>query len=340
MTPAITVNGFHVSNPDESSSKADAVVQRELPPVLAPLAEYIYLDFDPREMFTASQEVAQGQYGSVYAAHVNAGVVNDPDSVVAVKQVPIPAGGSPKIGQLLHELSLMSQVRHKHILTTDGLFFDGVGEMLWIRMELMERSLADVLVLNEDGFQLEERVMARFASDVLLALVYLGDLDIAHRDVRSDNLLINCDGVLKLADFSNAVRVTQEGPMCADIVGVHHWQAPEMRSGPYNASKVDVWSLGATIWETAEGVPPFVDIEDPSALSDRWPPLSEAEEFTDIFHDFLRLCSEPPESRPPASQLLHNPFIQLACPRDDILQVLSLCRTIEEQIQQRENGDP
>jgi hypothetical protein len=58
------------------------------------------------------------------------------------------------------------------------------------------------------------------------------------------------------------------------------------------------------VWECAEGAPPFADVEDTSALGDRWPPLSRAAALSDAFHEFLCLCSEPPVSRPAASQLL------------------------------------
>lgn len=171
MTPAVSINGFIPPANDDSPEHASgddtqAEAKNELPLVLLPLREYIYIEYEPREMFSNLQEVAQGQYGSVYAAHMASGVLGSPDPVVAVKKVPIPANGTPKIGQLRHELGLMSLVRHKHILAADGLFFDFADDTLWIRMELMERSLADVLDLSEVGLVLEEHVIARFASDV------------------------------------------------------------------------------------------------------------------------------------------------------------------------------
>lgn len=65
---------------------------------------------------------------------------------------------------------------------------------------------------------------------MLQALDFLQKHHIAHRDLRSDNLLLNSEGILKLADFSNAIGVTPESPLATDVVGVVYWQAPEVRS--------------------------------------------------------------------------------------------------------------
>jgi len=48
----------------------------------------------------------------------------------------------------------------------DGVYVDLVEDSLWVRMELMERSLADIIGLVGNGLQLQERTIARFASDV------------------------------------------------------------------------------------------------------------------------------------------------------------------------------
>ena len=64
---------------------------------------------------------------------------------------------------------------------------------------------------------------------MLDALCYLQSRCIAHRDVRSDNLLVDKNGIVKLADFSNAVQVTRSDPTCSDPAGVPYWQAPEIR---------------------------------------------------------------------------------------------------------------
>lgn len=75
--------------------------------------------------------------------------------------------------------------------------------------------------------------------------------------------------------------------------------------GTYHALKVDVWSLGATVWETAQSEPPFTDIQDPRQFGERWPALSHPEIYSKSFHEFLRLCSEPAATRPDPSDLLN-----------------------------------
>ena len=76
-------------------------------------------------------------------------------------------------------------------------------------------------------------------------------------------------------------------------------------SGPYNALKVDVWSLGATVWELAESHPPFEDAADASELGETLPPLTRHAAFSQSFHDFLTQCSRPSSSRPEPDELLN-----------------------------------
>lgn len=79
--------------------------------------------------------------------------------------------------------------------------------------------------------------------------------------------------------------------------------------GPYNFLKIDVWGIGATVWELLEGTPPFLE----SVLADRWPPLKQKEHYSHSLHQFLDLCSRPAHSRPEASGLLKaSNFVSLA----------------------------
>ncbi|KAF7326663.1 Non-specific serine/threonine protein kinase [Mycena venus] len=314
---------------------------------VAPLEEFIDEPVDPRDFYDDLQEIAEGESGSVYAAALVPDApmhklklpplikARDADALakghrvlVAIKFVELNPGGSQKLVDVQRECSLLQGLRCDHVLGLDALYVDLVEDSLWIRMELMERSLADVVGLVDEGLRLQEpRIVARFARDMLQALDSLQKHHIAHRDLRSDNLLLNAEGFLKLADFSNAVGVTPESPLATDVVGVVYWQAPEVRSGSYDPLKIDVWSVGATVWELAEASPPFSDTQQPA---DRWPPLSDPALYPPSFNDFLRMCSEPAASRPTPGALLETPFVQKACGRPVIVQLLSRCTAIEQ----------
>ncbi|KAJ7607403.1 hypothetical protein FB45DRAFT_1135466 [Roridomyces roridus] len=211
---------------------------------VAPLEDFIDEPIDPRDFYCDLQEIAEGESGSARDAEdVAAWAAGDGGDQ---ERFAGSGGDAQACG------------RAARVLGLDALYVDLMDDALWIRMELMERSLADVVGLVDAGLRIQEpRVLARFASDMLQALDYLQKHGIAHRDLRSDNLLLNSQGVLKLTDFSNAVLVTPEEPLATEPAGVLFWQAPEVRSGSYDPLKIDVWSVGATIWELAEANPPF-----------------------------------------------------------------------------------
>lgn len=157
--------------------------------VVAPLEEFIDESVDPRDHYLDLNEIAEGDSGSVFASVLNPETAHrlrlpplvkakDADDMmagrtvlVAIKSVAIVPSGSPKLVDLQHELTLMRGLCHENVLGMDGVYVDLQEDSLWVRMELMERSLADIIQLVDYGLQLQERTIARFASDVSHAQV-------------------------------------------------------------------------------------------------------------------------------------------------------------------------
>lgn len=166
--------------------------------VVNPLAPFIDATVEPRDHYVELQEIAEGESGSVFAARV------DPDhadklrlhpyvksrdteetekgapALVAIKIIAItPPSASnvevpeaQKLIDLERELKLMKGLWHENILGLDALYVDLTEDTLWVRMELMERSLADIVGLVAAGLVLHDRMIARFALDVSFNLFF------------------------------------------------------------------------------------------------------------------------------------------------------------------------
>lgn len=140
----------------------------DTPPVLAPLALEIQAA-DPRQIFANLIEIAEGESGSVYAADImiQSPAFGHPGSnrgdVVALKKVSVVTAAS-KINSVRHEMDILKGLQHENILGYHSLYF--AEDALWLRMELMDRSCADLLALYDVGLVVEEKHVACVARDV------------------------------------------------------------------------------------------------------------------------------------------------------------------------------
>mmetsp|Transcript_6895 Transcript_6895/g.29121 ORF Transcript_6895/g.29121 Transcript_6895/m.29121 type:complete len:178 (+) Transcript_6895:3-536(+) len=167
--------------------------------------------------------------------------------------------------------------------------------------------------------------------DTLEALAQIHSLRQIHRDIKSDNVLISSDGVVKLADFGFAAQLTQDKAKRNTMVGTPYWMAPELVRGEHYDEKVDIWSLGIMVMELAEGDPPYIELPTLRALffinTKGAPPLKEPAKWSREFQSFVEACLQrDSRARPSAAQLLGHPFLANSCPYSDINDLVSRAR--------------
>ncbi|ETO19938.1 hypothetical protein RFI_17281, partial [Reticulomyxa filosa] len=152
---------------------------------------------------------------------------------------------------------------------------------------------------------------------------YLHSNNLIHRDIKARNILLNHKGQCKLADFGVSTQLQQTISKRNTVIGSPFWMAPEVFKQNTYDQKADIWSLGITVIEMAEGKPPLSELpplrvglfyvtllkiptNDPPTLYDK-------EKWSDALHDFLRRCLVLNSSeRWSAKELLQHKFIKSA----------------------------
>eukprot|EP01123_Difflugia_compressa_P007177 TRINITY_DN19742_c0_g1_i1.p1 TRINITY_DN19742_c0_g1~~TRINITY_DN19742_c0_g1_i1.p1 ORF type:complete len:204 (+),score=29.40 TRINITY_DN19742_c0_g1_i1:32-613(+) len=177
--------------------------------------------------------------------------------------------------------------------------------------------------------------MARVCLDVLQALHHMHVMHCVHRDIKSDNILLNHKGQVKLADFGFLCQLTKEKSKRTSIIGTPYWMPPEIISGQEYGTKVDIWSLGIMLIEMAEGEPPYMDYPPLRALfmisTKGIPPLKEQNKWSSSMIDFLNKCiTHEHEQRPGGEELLQHNFLTKFCSRQEMIKLLDAVETMKE----------
>ncbi|KTW26128.1 hypothetical protein T552_03022 [Pneumocystis carinii B80] len=262
---------------------------------------------DPTRLYRNLVKIGQGASGGVYTAY-QVGT----NMMVAIKQINL--GNQLKRDLIVNEILVMKQNKHENIVNyIDSFLFK---EDLWVIMEYMEGgSLTDVLMSNI----MTESQIATVVKEVLKGLIYLHSKGIIHRDIKSDNVLLSLDGLIKLTDFGFCARVNEAMNKRTTMVGTPYWMAPEVITRKEYGPNVDVWSLGIMCIEMIEGEPPYLDENPLRALyliaTNGTPKITQLQNLSQPFRDFLHLTLQVnPEHRPPSSTLLSHLFFNKVLP--------------------------
>lgn len=277
----------------------------------------------PEEVFDIICKLGEGSYGSVYKAlHKESG------QVLAIKQVPI----DTDLQEIIKEISIMQQCDSHHVVKYYGSYFKDSD--LWIVMEYCGAgSVSDIMRLRKKTLTEEE--IATVIYDTLRGLEYLHLRRKIHRDIKAGNILLNTQGHAKLADFGVAGQLSDTMAKRNTVIGTPFWMAPEVIQEIGYDCVADIWSLGITALEMAEGKPPYGDIHPMRAIfmipTKPPPSFREPDQWQPEFIDFVSRCLvKNPEERATASELLQHQFIHGAQPSSILRNMLEEAMEIRE----------
>ncbi|KAL3038752.1 hypothetical protein AAZX31_01G149000 [Glycine max] len=252
-------------------------------------------------------KVGSGSFGDLYR-----GTYCSQD--VAIKVLKPERISTDMLREFAQEVYIMRKIRHKNVVQFIGACTRPPN--LCIVTEFMSRgSLYDFLHKQRGVFKLPS--LLKVAIDVSKGMNYLHQNNIIHRDLKTANLLMDENEVVKVADFGVARVQTQSGVMTAET-GTYRWMAPEViEHKPYD-QKADVFSFGIALWELLTGELPY------SCLT----PLQAA---VGVVQKGLR-PTIPKNTHPRLSELLQRCWQQDPTQRPNFSEIIEILQQIAKEV--------
>ncbi|XP_031495680.1 probable serine/threonine-protein kinase At1g54610 isoform X3 [Nymphaea colorata] len=255
------------------------------PPWLAAVAGEAIKGWIPRraDSFEKLNKIGQGTYSNVYRARDL-----DNEKIVALKKVRFDNLEPESVRFMAREIHILRRLDHPNVIKLEGLVTSRMSCSLYLVFEYMEHDLAGLA--SNPSVKFTESQIKCFMQQLLRGLDHCHSRGILHRDIKGSNLLIDNDGILKMADFGLATFFYpgQKQPLTSRVVTLWY-RPPELLLGAteYGVS-VDLWSTGCILAELF-------------ACKPIMPGRTEVEQL----HKIFKLCGSPSEEYWRKSKLPH-----------------------------------
>lgn len=204
------------------------------------------------------ETIGEGAFSRVYRAR--SAKIRNRD--IAVKIVRVDDPNIPqawKDHSMRRELKILKRVKHPNVITIYDVI--KTRTRIYIFMDLAAASVSSHL--EATGEPASEQTARNWFGGITNAIAYLHQIEIAHRDIKNDNILIDSQGNAKLTDFGFSCftydRILKTEILSKTSCGTKAYTAPEVYNPPYNAKIADIWSLGVCLYECLTLTLPFRD---------------------------------------------------------------------------------
>lgn len=272
---------------------------------------------DPTGVFERVEQIGSGTYGQVYKGrHLRTG------QLAAIKCMPVTEDEEEELKLEINMLKKHSH--HANIATYFGAFIQktrqGHDDQLWLVMEYCGAGSVTDLLKSSRGRSLKEDWISYISKGVLKGLAHLHKAKVIHRDIKGQNVLLTSNADVKLVDFGVSAQLDKTIGKRNTFIGTPYWMAPEVIACDQDPKKTydsrsDIWSLGITAIEMAEGSPPLSDLHPMRALfvipRQNPPKLKQRSRWSSSFVGFVQnSLKKDYHERPNADMLLKHQFIR------------------------------
>ncbi|NXJ88680.1 NUAK2 kinase, partial [Corythaixoides concolor] len=194
------------------------------------------------------ETLGKGTYGKVKKARERSG------KLVAIKSIrKDKIKDEQDLVHIRREIEIMSSLNHPHIIAVHEVFEN--SSKIVIVMEYASKG--DLYDYISERQRLTEQEARHFFRQVVSAVYYCHKNGIVHRDLKLENILLDANGNIKIADFGLS-NVYQQDKLLQTYCGSPLYASPEIINGrPYKGPEVDSWSLGVLLYILVHGTMPF-----------------------------------------------------------------------------------
>mmetsp|Transcript_4025 Transcript_4025/g.6689 ORF Transcript_4025/g.6689 Transcript_4025/m.6689 type:complete len:474 (+) Transcript_4025:50-1471(+) len=257
------------------------------------------------------KKVGEGSFGAAILCQHDS--EKERETKAIVKMIDISRASKQEKDDALKESKVLASLKHPYIVRYRESFHE--DGWLCIVMDYCEGGdLAGKIKSARSSSKIfPQDQVVRWFTQAILALKYIHDLHILHRDLKSGNFFLSKSGNIKMGDFGIA-KVLECTAACAQTqIGTPYYLSPEICQGKNYAWSSDIWSMGCILYEMCARKVPF-DAPDLKSLIHR----ITKEQAPEIPSDYgvgvrnlgKELLDRDPNKRPPAAEILKRPVIQ------------------------------
>ncbi|XP_042461210.1 protein IMPAIRED IN BABA-INDUCED STERILITY 1-like isoform X1 [Zingiber officinale] len=225
------------------------------------------------DSFQKLEKIGQGTYSSVFRAREV-----DTGRIVALKKVRFNNFEPESVRFMAREIQMLRKLDHPNIIKLEGLITSRLSCSMYLVFEYMEHDLAGLSSCPD--IKLTDPQIKCYMHQLLSGLEHCHSHSIIHRDIKCANLLVNNEGILKIADFglANTWNPGTNQSLTTRVMTLWY-RAPELLLGSTNYEpSVDLWSIGCVLAELFLGKP-----------------LLQGRTEVEQLHKIFKLCGSPPD---------------------------------------------
>ncbi|XP_046473750.1 cyclin-dependent kinase 1 isoform X1 [Neodiprion pinetum] len=203
------------------------------------------------ENFVKIEKIGEGTYGVVYK-----GKNKKTGQIVAMKKIRLESDDEGVPSTAIREISLLKELQHPNIVSLEDVLME--ESRLYLIFEFLSMDLKKYMDTLGNGRLMEPEVVKSYLYQITQAILFCHQRRVLHRDLKPQNLLIDKNGVIKVADFGLGRAFGIPVRVYTHEVVTLWYRAPEVLLGSTRYScPIDLWSIGCIFAEMATKKPLF-----------------------------------------------------------------------------------